>query len=135
MTEQPQFPLSAREYATFTAKEARKVFQGQEVLHKPWGMLFCDDANGAHWTLLGSRPWVDSLREQAEPGSAETIANIPESPSGIPPSGDGVNMDPDGAAAAEWPLEEFRARWVIRGWPDEWEQAGRAEVFPFGEAS
>jgi hypothetical protein len=125
----PRFPLRMREYATLSLEEARQVFGGQAELHRAWGLLYCDDEDGEHWTLLGSHSWVQSLRTRARPLSAEAIAAVPPSPSGARPAGLGVDMSPP--VAAEWPPEEFGAEFVIRGWSDEWPALGRIEVVPY----
>jgi hypothetical protein len=124
--------LRIREYATFDRKDSKLVFGSVPELHRDWGLLFCEDSAGQHWTVLGSHGWVQSLRSRARQASAEEIAHLPPSPSDIPPVGECVDMY--WAVKAEWPLDQFHPKFVIRGWPDEWQELGHIDVFPYDES-
>jgi hypothetical protein len=91
----PVSPLAAREFA-------RELWRG-------WGVLYCTDGSGAHWTALGEPEFVDALWAASERLGGDR---------------EGVRS----ARFGEFPLEEFRARWLVRGWPHEWRDEVRLDV-------
>ncbi len=119
-------PLALREYATFSRRESRQVFRGQPRLGRAWGIFYCDDALGNHWTLLGRSSFIESMRARATPFEGDDRPAI----YGVAPVAEMVDLDPNRAVGVEHPLPEFGAEWAIRGWADEWEALGGIDVYP-----
>jgi hypothetical protein len=96
-------------------------------LGRAWGMLFCADERGAQWTVLGDPAFVEPLRVAQRPLPEGVLRRAqPPSPSPAPPSGKGLT----GELVGEFPVDEFRPQWLVRGWADEWSGLGRIEVWP-----
>jgi hypothetical protein len=120
--------LEAKEYALLGRDQARHVFPLRR-LRRDWGMLFCETRDGGHWTLLGSYEWVESL--MAQQGDVPEGAARAPSPSGATSSGKGVGPP----VLAEWPTSDFAAKWLIRGWPDDWQGLGEIRVCRYPSAA
>jgi hypothetical protein len=106
--------MQLQHVATFSENHAREVFTDMPEMAHAWGLLYCVDPNGDRWTLLGDHGWVASMTAaHGKPLGAEQLA--------VSPSAEWeVEMELTGPRSSEWPVEEFRPEWAIKGWPDEW---------------
>jgi hypothetical protein len=106
--------LEAKEYALLGRDQARQVFPLRR-LRRDWGMLLCETRDGRHWTLLGRHEWVESVMAEEK--------DVPE----------GKRAGP--RVLAEWPTSAFAAKWLIRGWPDDWPGLGDIRVCAYPSAA
>jgi hypothetical protein len=110
----PTPPFKVREYATLEREDAIKVFSLPE-LHRSWGLLHCEDAEGRHYTAFGDYSYCQALRKL-------------DGGSGIGKSGDRDAVA--GFLNDEFPSSEFKAQFLAPGWPDEWRSLGVLPVWP-----
>jgi hypothetical protein len=119
-SEPPRLPLTAREFSLW---EPDETHDRNPPLDVDWGCLHVVDARGARFTALGDYGYVVALRsaEQRIPG---------------PQDYDDPDWNRKGVidVSDEFPIEEFRAQWLIGGWPDDWPEIvrrhGHVTVFP-----
>jgi hypothetical protein len=116
----PVLPLPLLEpfaCATMTREDAEGTFRGLTTkLFRPWGVLLCVDKDLGSWTALGEHHWVVSLRARAGPVPPNPDFEVIWCPDG---TGEriGVNMSAAGISAHE----DFGMKWVVKGWPSEWD--------------
>jgi hypothetical protein len=109
--------VKAKSFSTLSRPGAEQVLQGDSRFHRDWGVAFCEtdgsgEADGEHWTLLGSHEWVLALQATGRPLARE------EKDEAVPVGGLDTTIIEQ--AAAEWRPEDFRPQWLIRGWPADW---------------
>jgi hypothetical protein len=109
--------VTAKSFTTLSRSGAEQTLQGDARFHRDWGVAFCetdgsDHSNGEHWTLLGSHEWV--LRLQARGRTTDDATDEAQPVGGL------ETAIVEQEVAAELRPEDFRAEWLIRGWPADW---------------